>query len=305
MQINLFCGLSVHRGEQPPLRHFQTYKTGALLAYLAFYGQQAHPRELLVNLLWPDADPASGRNRLTQALVWLRPRLEATESERGTILISDRQSLRLQTSGVETDVRLFEDALRAADSKLGPAVQIEALRRAVDLYRGELLTGYYEDWVLTERQRLFEQFLLALRRLVALYEQTEAFDRALDCARRALVADPVSEEIHCALIRLLALTGQPAAGLRQYREMEQILQRELDEEPSAAARTLAEQIRRSEPQLVRLQPGLWTAPQKLPAPLTRFFGRSDEIQQVRGLMEGGQVRLLSLIGTGGCGKTRL
>ncbi len=304
MRINLFDGLSLQSGEQT-LRQFQTYKTGALLAYLAFYRQRQHPREHLVNLLWPDADPASGRNRLTQALVWLRPRLEPEDSGRGTVLVSDRHTIGLDFSALQTDVAEFKEALSTANSRVEPSAQIEALRQAVDLYRGELLTGYYEDWVLTERQRMFDLFLTALRRLSELYERAQEYDRALDCARRALAADPVSEEVHLDLIRLLALTGQPAAGLRQFREMEQILKRELDEEPSGAAHALISQIRRSEPEIVRLQPSLWTATRKLPTPLTRFFGRSDEITSIRRLISDGEVRLLSLIGAGGCGKTRL
>ncbi|MES2462483.1 MAG: tetratricopeptide repeat protein [Armatimonadota bacterium] len=304
MRINLFDGLSIQNGEDT-LRQFQTYKTGALLAYLAFYPQRQHSREQLVNLLWPDADPTSGRNRLTQALVWLRPRLEPDESKRGTILVSDRHTIGLESIDLQTDVAEFEEALQTAASRVEPTQQIEALRQAVDRYRGELLPGYYEDWVLTERQRLFDQFLLSLRRLAELYEQTQEYDRALDCARRALAADPVSEEVHLDLIRLLARTGQPAAGLRQFREMEQILLRELDEEPSGAALALVNQIRRSEPEIVRLQPSVWTAAQKLPAPLTRFFGRTDEIAQIRALISEGKDRLISLIGTGGCGKTRL
>jgi predicted ATPase len=304
MRINLFDGLSVQVGEQS-LRQFQTYKTGALLAYLAFYQQKQHPREQLINLLWPDAEPTAARNRLTQALVWLRPRLEPSDLERGTLLISDRHTIGLESPSLQTDVAEFEEALLIADSRIEPVLQIESLRRAIDLYRGELLPGYYEDWVLTERQRLFNQFLSALQRLAGLYEQTQEYDRALDCARRALTADPVSEEVHLALIRLLALTGQPAASLRQYHEMEQILMRELDEEPSGAALALLNQIRRSEPEIVRLQPSLWTAAQRLPAPLTRFFGRTEEIAQIRSLICEDQVRLLCLIGGGGCGKTRL
>ena len=304
MRINLFDGLSVQNGDQT-LRQFQTYKTGALLAYLAFYRQRQHSREQLVHLLWPDADPASGRNRLTQALVWLRPRLETTETKRGTILVSDRHHIGLVSSDLVTDVSEFEEALLTAATRSETSQQIESLRRAVDLYCGELLPGYYEDWVLTERQRLFEQFLLALRRLVHIYEQTHEYDRALDCARRALNADPVSEEVHLALIRLLALTGQPAAGLRQYHEMEQILHRELDEEPSAAALALINRIRRNEPEIVRLPPDPQTVTQRLPTSLTRFFGRRDEINDVCDLITGGTARLLSLIGTGGCGKTRL
>src|SRR4029077_6354049 len=113
------------------------------------------------------------------------------------------------------------------------------LADAAELYTGELLPGYYEEWCLTERDRLAETYLGALHQLVELLERTGDLDRALGYARRAVSADPLREEGYQDVMRLLAAAGQPTAALRQYRELEQRLGEELDEEPSAATHQLA------------------------------------------------------------------
>jgi predicted ATPase/DNA-binding SARP family transcriptional activator len=304
VRIDLFCGLAVYRGGST-IDRFQTYKTGALLAYLAYFQERPHSRESLASLLWPDAPPDAGRNRLTQALVWLRPRLESKSALRGSVLLADRNRIGLNPEGVITDVGLYVETLQAAPPNASPERQIELLHHATTLYRGELLTGYYEDWVTAERQRLSAAFVTALRRLTCLHEEKRAYESALDYARRALAADPQIEESHCDVIRLLALSGQSATAMRQYHEMEQILADTLGETPSAAARALIEQIRQNAPQSVSLHPGLGRTESRVPTPLTRFFGRDALLSEVRQRLASGQDRLVTLVGTGGCGKTRL
>src|SRR5207302_11473062 len=112
----------------------------------------------------------------------------------------------------------------------------QRLAEAAARYRGELLPGYFEAWVLPEQQRLARLFWQAVQQLARLLEQAGDLDRALEYAGRAVAADPLREEAHAALIRLYAPAGQPAAALRQYRALEQLLQKELGETPSAAAR---------------------------------------------------------------------
>ena len=80
----------------------------------------------------------------------------------------------------------------------------KALFRAVECYCGELLPGYYDDWILTERQRLADCFAGAARQMVSLLEQKGEWERALEFARRAAAADIYFEEAHGDVMRLLA-----------------------------------------------------------------------------------------------------
>ena len=311
-RIDLLGDLSVSR-EDRSIRHFQTQKTKALLAYLALYIQRQHSREELVDLLWPDAEMDAGRHRLSQALTWLRsqfrdPGSSQPDGQSGPydVLWSDRNTVGLNPAMVRTDIGEFEAALVAADKGDDPLARAEALRSAINLYRGDLLSGQYEDWVLLERQRLLTAFLFALRRLAAHHELTQEWDLALGCMRRAVAADPLAEEAHCDIIRLLAATGQTAAAVRQYREMEHLLATQLETQPSSAARSLIERIRDSNrgpaaPPEAQHR----SIPPPLPSLPTRFFGREEELERVQMLAEPGAARLVTLIGTGGSGKTRL
>src|SRR5690348_6099027 len=112
IRIEMFGGLRIVRDAQVIAR-FQTQKTGALLAYLACHRDRQHPREELMELLWPDTEPTAGRNRLKQALSVLRAQLEPGDTPTGTVLRADRASVSLSAAQVTTDVAEFEAVLRA------------------------------------------------------------------------------------------------------------------------------------------------------------------------------------------------
>jgi predicted ATPase/DNA-binding SARP family transcriptional activator len=304
-RFELFGGLSAG-AEGHTLGRIPTQKTAALLARLVYPPCRYHPREQLVDLLWPDADADSGRNRLSQALVWLRPQLEPNGAVRGSVLLTDRAAVGLDPGAISTDIADFEAALKKADTVSDPEAQIQALVRADDLYQGELLPGHYEDWVLAERHRLTEVHLNALRRLAGLYERAGDFDAALAGIRRVLDADPLQEEVHYDLMRLLAAGGRTTAALRQFQELERLLARELDVSPSPASRALADRIRRADPPAaVQEATGGPTRFPLLPVPLTRFFGRTAELARLEQMVQAEGVRLVTLLGAGGSGKTRL
>jgi DNA-binding SARP family transcriptional activator len=247
-RIELLAGLRAARGQgagggDRSITRFRTHKTGALLAYLAYYLDRAHPRDVLIELLWPECEPAAGRNNLSRELSALRDQLEPP-----AVFLADRARVQLNPEAVVTDVAEFEVTLEAAARAQSHAERSHFLLQAVELYRGELLPGYYDDWVLRERERLAEAYSRAIRQLVADLEQSGEIDRALPYARRAVSADPLREEAHRDLMRLLAAAGQPAAALRQFRELERLLRQELDAAPEAASTELAREIeRRSHP----------------------------------------------------------
>jgi DNA-binding SARP family transcriptional activator len=162
-----------------------------LLAYLAYYLHRTHPRDALIELLWPDADLDAARASLRVALSFLRQHLEPPGSPPGSVLLAEHASVRLNPNAVVTDVAAFEAALQAASHAQTPQEQLRCLVEAVERYRGELLPGCYEEWALLERERLAEAYLQALSRLTRLLEAEGDLPRALDYSRRAVTADPL------------------------------------------------------------------------------------------------------------------
>ena len=313
-RIDLLGDLQAQRGSHR-LTHFQTQKTAVLLAYLASYPQTRHTRERLIDLLWPEAEPQAGRNRLSQALSWLRLHLEDSDRLHGRVLLADRYSLGLNPEHIVTDVNAFDTALRNAEHA-PQADRIAMLQRAAEAGQGEFLAGYYEDWILVERRRLQTLWLTTAQRLTAHYEGERQWESALDLARRALASEPLDEAWNTTFARLLAASGQPSAALRHLRAWERTLDQELGDTLSEAARALVEQIRQMPPSTTHSLPSTpllgsparpvpQTPAPSLPTPLTRFFGREAEMEQIRTLIVAEQARLITLTGLGGSGKTRL
>lgn len=239
--IQLFGTLRVQQGERL-ISRFRTQQTGALLAYLAYHRQSSHSRESLLELCWPQSEPEAGRHKLSNALSSLRAQLEPPGIPGGSVLIADRFSVELNPDAVTTDVAAFEQALRrAAQSRTTPNY-VQALTEAAESYGGRLLPHYYEDWIAPEQERLQQRFQQTVSQLLGLLEKAGEFERALEWARRSLSIDPLREEAHQDVMRLLAAGGQPAEALRQYRELERLFSQELGETPSSAAQQLARQI---------------------------------------------------------------
>ena len=312
-RIELLGDLRVQVGSRTITR-FATGRAATLLAYLACYPKRAHPREALAELLWPDADPASSRLSLRVALSSLRRQLEPPELPAGSVLRTDRVHIRLHGEAVTTDVADFEAAVRVAAEAATPEAQAAAFQEAVALYRGDFLPGCYDDWVCAERERLAQSHRGVLRQLASLLEQSGASEQALDCALRAAVTDPFDDEARRSVMHLYAATGQPEAALRHYREFQQVLQKELEAAPEAETQTLAASIQQNAAEnenAPAVAPFLGEAARRLdwssglPLPWTRFFGRENEMTQVGAMLALPEVRLITLTGLGGAGKTRL
>ena len=210
-RIELLGGLRARRGDNVVTR-FRTHKTGALLAYLAFYHRSSHPREELIELHWPECDPLLGRRSLRTALSALRQQLEQPDLTPGSVIVADRQTVQCNAAACVTDVAEFETALKLAAASVA-GEQAGHLIRAVDLYHDRLLRGYTESWILAEQQRLDELFFRAIFQLGRLLEAGGDIARAIHYARHAVSLDPLREESRCELIRLLAAAGQSGTAL--------------------------------------------------------------------------------------------
>ncbi len=308
------------QSDHTKLTHLAMRRAGALLSCLVVRAPHPVPREELLALLWPEETSDTARNRLRVLLSNLRRSLEPSDPASDSVLVIERHAVRLASSAFSSDYHDFLEAIRAART----ADEIEAillLEKAISLYQGELLVGFYDEWILTERRRMAEIRYQALRDLVQRLTKSDRPRDAIEYARQAVAAEPMDEEAHCDLMRLYDTLDQPSAGLRQYEQLKRLLWEELQAQPSELTRQLAAQIevnlghgmaqtRRSvRPVALRdseQEATVPLVPETLPLRLTRFFGRDQEIASLRKLLlPKSAPRLVTLLGLGGIGKTRL
>jgi predicted ATPase len=145
-QVQLLGGLQARRGDIL-LRKFGSRSVAALLARLALYPQRSHAREELIELLWPGVTLDVGRNRLRQALFTLRQWLEPPGPVPAPVLVADRLSVRVVSGAFDCDALRFERCVREGRHA-----------QALALYVGELLPGFYDEWIHDERLRLAALF---------------------------------------------------------------------------------------------------------------------------------------------------
>jgi DNA-binding SARP family transcriptional activator len=174
---------------------------------------------------------------------------------------------------------------------------MQSLIEAVELYRGELLLGYYEDWMIPEQRRLEELFFQAVRELIDCLKAAGDITCAINYAHRAVSLDPLREELHCELMQLYVTAGQPSAALRQYHDLERILREKLNLLPSAATRQLVREIRKQwaegrrqkadnhQPSTINHQPSL-LIPHPSSASLRQFAAEQLASNQRRDLARG-------------------
>lgn len=272
LHIDMFGGLRVQRGEASFSR-FRTRQTAALLAYLAYF-PQPHGRESLIEKFWPDSPFDKGRNNLRVALYALRRQLEPTGIEPGSIFEANRQSMQLQRTFVTTDVQLFEEALKYAAQI--PAEAEKHLSIALSLYKGPLLPGFYEDWIPLEESRLEDLFVEGMQRLLDIYQARQDEKKLRYWVHHAARVAPQSEQVQTWLAKFKIKTGKQHTKSRATAHKARNF-------PVADA-------------------ALDTA---LPAVSNRFFGRENEIACVEEFFAAPQTRIITLLGSGGCGKTRL
>lgn len=240
-RIELFGGLRARQGQRIVGR-FRTQKTGALLAYLAYFRGRMHGRETLIELLWPEVPEESGRHSLSQALSSLRSQLEPPGVPAGSVIVADKLSVELNPDAFTTDVGDFEQALRKATLARNAPDREPFLVDAFEKYGGALLDGYYEDWITAEQERLASRFRQVASDLTGVLEKKGDFGAAAGFARCAVEFEPLNEELRRSLMRALAAAGRPAEAALQYQDFKRLLEAELGVAPQAATRQLLARI---------------------------------------------------------------
>ncbi|MFN8496888.1 MAG: tetratricopeptide repeat protein [Anaerolineae bacterium] len=305
--------------------HFPTDKVRALLVYLALEADRPHSRQVLTGLLWPDQPQDRAFSNLRTTLRRLRQALDAAApSVADAALITTRQTLRAHPEAFSVDVLTIADLSAAcaghdhADlTTCAPCLM--RLEQVATLYQGHLLAGFslpdaapFEEWLVIRREMVEQQALAALQTLAEAHLMQGQYDQALAYATRQLTLDPYREHAYRQAMRALASTSQRASALAHYERWAEALRNELGVEPDAETTALAEQIRsgRFRPPVapvnaLALADPLLAPPATLPAYVGAFVGREQNVAELMALLEQPEVRLLTIVGAGGMGKTRL
>lgn len=309
-------------GEVP---NFKYDKVRALLAYLAVEADRAHRREALLGLLWPELDESAARNNLRQVIYLLRQALGDRQAGAGSapqpFLLASRATLQFNAQAAyELDVESFvahiQATARHAHRNIESCPQCaRRLEEALRLYRGPFLADFFlagssafETWAQVKREWLQQMALDAMQRLAAHHERWGRYERARAYVQRQLALEPWHEAAHRSLMRLHALEGARAAALAQYERCRRLLDEEVGVAPEPATTALFEQIRAAseESPLPLAQLALPAQqPHTLPPAPTPFVGREAELAALARLLADQHCRLLTLIGPGGAGKSRL
>jgi len=265
--------------DQTPLQ-FPTKKTQNLLCLLLLHAGETLERELIAERLWPVRLPGKARRCLSTTLWRLLQTLECLDPPAQPYLLTGRSIVAFNTTAPYWfDVEVFER--QAAFGLAGPLPCAEAhhqaLEEALDLYRGDLLEGCYDDWCLAERERLQLLLLRVLKRLQCHYRLCGAFEAAIHCGHRLLALDPLQEDVYCELMRCYVEAGQRPLSLEQFQLCRKTLRRELHIEPMPETWQLYRQIRGSQGLVLSLG-GSGDSHASLQVTLTQFRSALDALE---------------------------
>src|SRR3954468_21833313 len=203
LSVRLFGGFSLQEGDAPP-RALGSTRIQALVAWLACSPQPSTTRQVLAEVLWPDAADSQARNNLRQLLHQLR---RAWPEHAGWI-VADPHALTWQVASARVDVLEFERAFVGAQAswQRGDREQAAvALRMAAGLYTGAFLPACTDGWVATRRERLQHAAVQGLERLSRIMEEQPDLRGAIERATALVTVDPLRERSYLHLIRLHCL----------------------------------------------------------------------------------------------------
>ncbi len=235
--------------------HLLSDKRRALLAFLAIESDRSHSRASLATMLWPDRPETISLPNLRQCLHRLRlalgddhmpfPYLLTTSHE---IQFNNRSDFWLDMAEFNRLVDVYQNHHPKGDLPCEPCLAL--LKNAIDLYRGDLMSGFslhncrqFEWWLLARQEEYHQQALDILDCLERTSESSQDYSLACRYAQRAIELEPWRERAHRQKMRALALSGQRCDALHQFEVCRRILAKELGVEPNAETIDLYQRIR--------------------------------------------------------------
>ena len=279
----------------------------ALVAFLAAHAGSPQPRQRIAGLFWPESTGAQALTNLRRELHQLRQVIAGEPS----LVVTATDLCWRDTGTCRVDLRVFglerEAALAAAARDDHDGVLVHAAR-AIAEYRGDLLPGMYDDWVLEVRSEVERQCVGLCDLLGAARARRGDLTGAVEVARRRIQLQPLEEVGYRTLMRLQAGLGDRAGAVSTYHHCASVLERELGVVPDPATQQAFQRL--------MARAGQGGGRRRAPAPAAgrsgpvaaQLVGRSGELGLLQDLWRAAALgsRGLALVrGGAGVGKTRL
>jgi predicted ATPase/DNA-binding SARP family transcriptional activator len=278
-----------------------------LLQMVALSPGQRLSRELALQSLWPNADPQAASNRLYHTTHLLRSTFSGAglpKSEPVLLLTGDVLQI---NPAIDCAVDVCQFRALIEQSRRLPLAP--ALSAAIALYQGELLSGFAcSDWLAPLREACRIDYVWALNCLAGLRREANDPERAIGLYQKLLDAEPADELAHRALMELFDLTEHPERAVHQFAACKSALRRDLDVDPSPATLATVERI------VAAARTRMTESRDVVPADRPRYVapahaipmvGRDEDLAALHTWLARDGVRLMTITGAAGLGKTRL
>lgn len=281
------------------LRFSAPPKTFPLLAYLILHSSGSQTRDSIAFTLWEDESEEDARANLRRHLYHLQRALPPADGEPWIVVGGDSLEWN-NAASAWVDVLEFSKLVGSS----------ETLEAAVELYRGDLLQNYYDDWVFGERERLRNEYLNALYSLTIDHRSLRSWPSAVRYAKAILQADPWREDAIRQLMSVQYESGDRAGALQTYGDFQRRLRAEMAVDPMPETTALHELVMHNAPVIDAAAPSY---PSEAGAraqvvPSLPFVGRQATMEQLRTLWNRaarGSVSFAFIEGEAGVGKSRL
>jgi len=302
--------------KQGELIGMSSRKAEAILIYALLSEKISIEREELATLLWEEMDEQ-------KALTNLRVTLAKIKQDMGDVLIISRRRISINPDWkIFFDYLVVKEILRENIDERSTQDEISLknarnIKEALAYYKGDLLQGFYvrkaiefEDWLTYQRENLKTQVINAVHLAVQSFYQNGDFISGVEAANQLIRLDPYNDAAYQWLIKLFGADGKRDAAIDAFNAYVQMLQEGLgldaDEDVinligSIKSGSFTPDIRPEKINAKYQRP----VPNNIPLQITKFFGREKELTQLIGSLKNSRIRLVTLLGQGGVGKTRL